>query len=106
SAVAVIGNRVLLIRDDLPEPETPVTQVNRPTGISRSTFFSLLPQAPLSRSHLSLLGGMRLLGTWIFFSPDRYWPDREVESAMTCSGVPWETIRPPWTPAPGPMSTT
>ena len=30
---------------DLPPPETPVTQVNRPSGISAETFFRLLPRA-------------------------------------------------------------
>ena len=30
---------------DLPPPETPVTQVNRPSGISAVTFFRLLPRA-------------------------------------------------------------
>ena len=31
---------------DLPPPETPVTQVNRPSGIVAVTFFRLLPRAP------------------------------------------------------------
>ena len=34
SAVAATGNSVSLISVDLPEPDTPVTQVNRPSGIS------------------------------------------------------------------------
>src|SRR5450830_1911448 len=46
-AVALSGNSVLLISVDLPEPETPVTQVSRPRGISRSTLRRLLPRAPL-----------------------------------------------------------
>ncbi len=31
---------------DLPEPETPVTQVNRPRGMATSIFLRLLPEAP------------------------------------------------------------
>jgi hypothetical protein len=31
---------------DLPEPDTPVTQVNTPSGISTSTFFRLCSRAP------------------------------------------------------------
>ena len=71
SAVAVIGNRVLLISVDLPEPETPVTQVSRPTGISRSTLRRLLPRAPLSFSDFFLSRGVRVAGYWIFLRPDR-----------------------------------
>jgi hypothetical protein len=36
---------------DFPEPETPVTQVNTPTGMDKSTLFKLLPVAPLIRNH-------------------------------------------------------
>src|SRR5690606_41387131 len=46
-AVAARGNRVSLIRVDLPEPDTPVMQVNTPMGMSRSTLRRLLPLAPL-----------------------------------------------------------
>src|SRR5579875_3487708 len=35
---------------DLPPPETPVTQVNRPSGISAVMFFKLLPRALTTRS--------------------------------------------------------
>ena len=38
-------NRVSLIRVDLPEPETPVTQVITPMGRSRLTLRRLLPLA-------------------------------------------------------------
>ncbi|MCY1310056.1 hypothetical protein D9M70_602120 [compost metagenome] len=77
SAVAVIGNSVLLISVDLPEPETPVMQVNRPTGSSRLTFCRLLPRAPLSLSRVFLLRAVRLAGTAIFLRPERYLPVSE-----------------------------
>ena len=35
-----------MISVDLPPPETPVTQVNSPSGIVAVTFFRLLPRAP------------------------------------------------------------
>ncbi|MNO02446.1 hypothetical protein D3C81_2228460 [compost metagenome] len=71
SAVAASGNSVLLISVDLPDPETPVTQVSKPIGISRSTFCRLLPRAPLSLSDSFLSRGVRLAGTAIFLRPDR-----------------------------------
>ena len=37
---------------DLPPPETPVTQVKRPSGIVAVTFFRLLPRAPTIFSSL------------------------------------------------------
>ncbi|MCY1437466.1 hypothetical protein D9M71_536290 [compost metagenome] len=106
SAVAVIGNRVLLISVDLPEPETPVTQVNSPTGTSRFTFCRLLPRAPFSLSSFFLSRGVRSAGTAIFLRPERYLPVTESGWFITSSGVPSATICPPCTPAPGPMSTT
>jgi hypothetical protein len=35
---------------DLPEPETPVTQMNRPSGSRHVTSFRLLPRAPVTTS--------------------------------------------------------
>ena len=34
--------------------------------------------------------------------PERYWPVREAGFAAISAGVPWATIMPPCTPAPGP----
>jgi len=34
-----------LIKDDFPDPDTPVTAVNKPTGISISILFKLLANA-------------------------------------------------------------
>src|SRR5690606_22358956 len=103
---AAIGYRVVLIRVDLPEPDTPVIQVNRPKGISSVTLFRLLPVAPTRRSILSGLGAVRCWGTAITRVPERYSPVSEPGVFMICSGVPWATTWPPWTPAPGPISIT
>jgi len=40
------GKRVSWTRVDLPEPETPVTQVKRPLGMATSMAFRLFPEAP------------------------------------------------------------
>ncbi|MDT4881235.1 hypothetical protein FQZ97_1170690 [compost metagenome] len=95
SAVALNGKSVLLINVDLPEPDTPVTQVKRPIGISRSTLRRLLPRAPLRVSDSFLLRGVRLAGTAIFTLPDRYLPVRESGCAITSAGVPSATMCPP-----------
>ena len=44
SSLATIGNSVSLINVDLPDPETPVMQVNNPACRVRSMFFRLLPR--------------------------------------------------------------
>src|SRR5438552_14352333 len=68
---------------DLPEPDTPVTHVSRPTGNATVTFFRLLPLAPTTRScctwFASAGGGagnhfVRFFGTGIAFLCERYWP--------------------------------
>ena len=51
-------------RVDLPPPDTPVTQVKTPSGISAEMFLRLLARAPLTRMRAALLpfaaeGGQR-----------------------------------------------
>src|ERR1700722_16007252 len=62
SWVATARNNVSLTRVDLPEPETPVTQVSNPNGNSAVTFFRLLAVAPRTRSIRDGLGGCRFEG--------------------------------------------
>src|SRR5690349_21291061 len=45
------AKRVSNARDDLPDPETPVTTVSRSWGMSTETFFRLFCRAPSMRSH-------------------------------------------------------
>ena len=61
-----------MTRVDLPEPDTPVTQVSKPTGNSRSTFLRLLPVAPVMVSMRDSSQGMRFFGTAISSEPLRY----------------------------------
>ena len=104
-ALAAMGYKVLLIRVDLPEPETPVTQVIRPIGMVKLTFCRLLPLAPRMRSCLAGFCGRRRVGTAIPSLPDRYWPVMEASLLRISSRLPWAITWPPWTPAPGPIST-
>ena len=88
----------------MPLPETPVTAVSTPSGISTSIFFKLFSLAPRMR-RLFPFPLRRFEGTGIFLAPERYWPVMLRGSAQMSSTVPWATTSPPWTPAPGPMST-
>ena len=97
---------MLFISVDLPEPETPVTQVSSPIGMLRSTPCKLFPVAPRTRSCLSGSGLPRVAGISIFSFPDRYLPVSESLELRMSSIVPCATISPPCTPAPGPMSMT
>ena len=90
----------------LPPPETPVTQVKVPTGISASTLFRLLARAPVTFRRLVREMGRRSRGTATSSAPVRYWPVRLLGLAITSAGVPSAMIWPPWMPAAGPMSTT
>ena len=68
---AAKAESVSLISVDLPEPETPVTQVIRPMGISAVTFFRLLPRAPRIVIVLPGCGGARSAGTSMRSRPER-----------------------------------
>ena len=65
------------MRVDFPEPDTPVTQVSRPSGNSNLTFWRLLPRAPSIRICPLVVTGCRDVGTAIERSPDRYAPVSE-----------------------------
>ena len=95
-----------MVKVDLPPPDTPVTQVNRPTGIEPVTPFRLLPRAPSMVSIFFGFGLRRASGMAISRAPVRYWPVSERGAAITASGAPSAITSPPWTPAAGPMSMT
>mgnify|MGYP002214393838 CR=1 FL=1 len=67
----LIGSNVWFIKDDLPDPETPVIQVNNPTGISTVISFKLFSDALIILIFLSE-GFTRFVGIFIFFLPDKY----------------------------------
>ncbi|CNV10409.1 Uncharacterised protein [Salmonella enterica subsp. enterica serovar Bovismorbificans] len=90
-----MGNSVSLISVDLPEPETPVIQVNSPTGSVRVTSFRLLPRAPVSLSTFSGFAGTRCFGTSILRLPLMYWPVSDSGTAIMASSGPSATTSPP-----------
>ena len=63
---------MLLTKVDLPDPDTPVTAVIIPKGKSTVKFCKLFSDAPVIFTVLSASTGLRLVGTGIFFLPDRY----------------------------------
>ena len=93
-----------MTREDFPDPDTPVTQVKVPRGMDTSMWSKLFSAAPRTVRQWPL-PGRRRGGTGMVLAPERYWPVRDFGSAMISSTVPAATTSPPWTPAPGPMST-
>ena len=88
----------------LPEPDTPQTTVNSPTGNLVSTLLRLFSRAFLTSSHRpsgESLGD----GLPTFARPDRYMPVRDVWDLAHSSAVPLKTSLPPFSPASGPSST-
>ncbi len=58
-------------KDDLPDPETPVTQTNLPTGISTLIFFKVFSVAPFMVIKLPFPCLLEV-GVSIPFLPDKY----------------------------------
>ena len=65
---------VSLMSVDLPEPDTPVTHVITPSGMSTVTLRRLLPRALRMRRTRSSWRGVRIGGIAIARLPERYWP--------------------------------
>ena len=95
--------RISLTSELFPEPETPVTTVMIPSGISTSIFLRLCSLAPFIVSQP--VGCLRSFGTGMHSLPLRYWPVMESGQAMISSGVPAAMTSPPSLPARGPIST-
>ena len=92
-----------LISEDLPEPETPVIHVNRPTGILIFISSKLLALASIMDIHC-LLGFNLFSGTSILFLPVMK-SDVCDDTFLRLFGFPENITSPPWTPALGPIST-
>ena len=95
--------KISLMREDLPDPDTPVTQVKVPRGKVTSSPSRLFSAAPRI-TRLWPLPARRWAGTGMLLAPERYWPVMDSGTAMISSAVPAATTSPPWTPALGPMS--
>ena len=83
-----------------PDPETPVTQVNNPSGTFTSIFFKLFALAPLrvKKSFAVLL----FSGISIDKFPERYFPVSELFFPIIFFSFPATTNSPPFSPAPSP----
>ncbi len=87
----------------LPEPETPVTQVNTPIGNETLTSLRLFSDAP--SIFINPLGFLLFSGIGMVYSLERYFPVSDL-SFFTKSWIfPVATTSPPFSPAPGPIST-
>ena len=91
------------MRDDLPEPETPVIDVKQPSGMLTSMLLRLLCWAFLISNHFPF-GVILSFGGSIERRPDRYAPVTESFAFITLLGGPFATTVPPSNPAPGPRS--
>ncbi len=98
------GCRTSWIRVDLPEPDTPVTHTKRCSGNSTSTSFRLCSVTPrIASLGVSAAGGREATPASARRRPDRYCAVT-VPACLSSSGVPKNTISPPRSPGPGPMS--
>ncbi|EUA35286.1 hypothetical protein I552_6076 [Mycobacterium xenopi 3993] len=71
SLLASTAARMSLTSVDFPEPETPVTEVNTPSGKDTSMPRRLCSRAPTTVSRRRLSTGRRIAGTSILSAPDR-----------------------------------
>ncbi len=71
SSLARTEYRMSLTREDLPEPETPVTAVSTPSGKETSCPVRLFARGATTFSIRSLSTGRRTAGTGISSSPER-----------------------------------
>ena len=88
----------------MPDPDTPVTQVNFPRGNFTFIFLRLFSLAPTTSTKLPF-PSLVVSGTGILISPLKYLPVMEFGFFIISSTGPWATISPPWIPAAGPIST-
>ena len=97
-ALLIFLYKTSFIKVLFPEPETPVTQMNSPSGNLTLIFFKLCSFAPTTSIDLPL-DFLLFLGTGICFLPDKYWPVIESGTLAISSAVPWAITFPPCTPA-------
>ena len=89
---------VSITKEDFPPPETPVTQVNVPSGILAVIFLRLLAWAPITLNLRFSEIGLLALGVSISRTPERYFPVRLAGDCIISSGKPSATV-PPCFPA-------
>ena len=92
-----------LTSDDFPDPDTPLTTLNIPSGISTEMFLRLFSVAPFIFKN-NPLPLRRSFGVGIVSLPLKNLPVNEFLFFIIWAGVPAAIMFPPWTPAPGPTS--
>ena len=98
--------RMSLTSELLPEPLTPVTQTNSPSGMSTSMFFRLLWRAPWIVDSALSVRGRRCSGTAICLRAGEVLAGEALRVGERCRRTcPAATTSPPRTPGPGPKST-
>ena len=105
-AVELLGNsflRMLLIRVDFPEPDTPVTAMNFPSGKRAVTFCRLFSRAPVT-SIKRPLPTRRSSGTGMARLPDKVLACDRLTVTSYLFGRTCRNNLPTKTPAPGPTS--
>ena len=88
----------------LPEPETPVTQTNSPSGNVDVDVLEVVVRAPLIVSNRPS-GTLRAVGNRDRLLAREVLAGQALGDRARSSIVPWATTSPPLTPGPGPKST-
>ena len=94
-----------MISVDLPPPETPVTQVKVPSGMSTRDVLQVVGAGADDADAAGRVApARRCFGSGIWRKPVEVLAGEAVGVAHHLLGRAAATTRPPWTPAPGPMS--
>ena len=105
-AAARAGTRLSSTMVVLPEPDTPVTTVSRPLGMSASRGLTVWMASVAKRMARARTGRLRACAA--ASAPRRARSGRARSGrrgfAAICSSVPWAITRPPPAPASGPIS--
>ena len=104
NSFAIVLYNTSFINVLFPEPETPVTQLNKPNGNLTLIFFKLFSVALHTSITFPFTCFLLVFGVFICFLPLKYWPVIEGSHSFISSAVPCAITCPPCTPAPGPIS--
>ena len=103
---ARVSRRMSPTSELLPEPLTPVTQTNRPSGNDDVDPLEVVAAGPRRSSAVGPSGALRSSGTAIDLRPERYCAGQARGGlGRGRDASPAATTSPPLTPGPGPKST-
>ena len=78
NSFAIVLYKTSFTSVDFPEPDTPVTQLNTPSGNLTLIFFKLFSVAPCTSITFDFNAFLLFLGTGIFFLPLKYCPSYRI----------------------------